>query len=149
MSPSERTFLFPNQHCLSYKVTTRLSILTCLHQRTEKRRRLLQNRTSGVQSGRSVASRCRPESTAPANATLIAQKNECRLLGAAGFQRKSFAEALTYLPQLPRCRHGNAWFFGYFFFFVFFFALGTEITCRSNVAITGLILPTATKFCPL
>jgi len=39
-------------------------------------------------------------------------------------------------------------FFAYFFFFGFFFALGTEITCTSNVAITGLTLPTATQFCP-
>jgi len=30
MSPSERTLFFPNPHCLSYKVTARLSILTCL-----------------------------------------------------------------------------------------------------------------------
>jgi|GEM_PF-2338422 hypothetical protein len=51
--------------------------------------------------------------------------------------------ALTYLLQLPRCRNGNAWFFRYFFFFGFFFAFGTEITCRSNVAIAGLTLPTA------
>ena len=71
-----------------------------------------------------------------------------RFLGAAGFQWKSFAGALTYPLQLPRCRNGNAWFFGYFFFFGFFFAFGTEITRRPNVAITGLTLPTATKFCP-
>ena len=30
MSPSERTFLFPNPHRPSYKVTAQLSILTCL-----------------------------------------------------------------------------------------------------------------------
>jgi hypothetical protein len=30
MSPSERTFLFPNPHCLSYKLIVRLSTLTCL-----------------------------------------------------------------------------------------------------------------------
>ena len=75
-------------------------------------------------------------------------KNIGRFLGAAGFQWKSFAGALTYPVQLPRSRNGNAWFFGYFFFFGFFFAFGTEITHRPNVAITGLTLPTATKFCP-
>jgi hypothetical protein len=30
MSPSERTLLFPNPHCLSYEVIARLSVLTCL-----------------------------------------------------------------------------------------------------------------------
>ena len=30
----------------------------------------------------------------------------------------------------------------------FFFTFGTKITSRSNVAITGLTLPTVTKFCP-
>jgi hypothetical protein len=45
-------------------------------------------------------------------------------------------------------RKGNPWFSDYFgLFFAFFFAFGTEIT-GSNVAITGLTLPTGTKFCP-
>jgi hypothetical protein len=74
---------------------------------------------------------------------------EKQFLGAAGFQWKSFARALTYLLQPPHRRKGNPWFFGYFgLFFVFFFAFATEITCGSNVAIAGLTLPTVTKFCP-
>jgi hypothetical protein len=92
------------------------------------------------------------EGAAPANAVLIAQKHgygEKQYLGAAVFQWKSFAEALTHLLHPSRRRKRNPWFFGYFdFFFGFFFAFGTEITCRSNVAIAGLTLPTATKFCP-
>ena len=70
---------------------------------------------------------------------------EKQFLGAAGFQWNSFARALTYLLQPPRRRKGNPWFFDYF---GLFFAFGTEITCRSNVAIAGLTLPTATKLCP-
>jgi hypothetical protein len=38
--------------------------------------------------------------------------------------------------------------FGYFFGFLFaFFFFGTEITSRSNVAVAGLRLLTAKKFC--
>jgi hypothetical protein len=49
----------------------------------------------------------------------------------------------------PRRRKGNPWFFDYFgLFFAFFFAFGTEITCRSNVAVACLTLPSATKFYP-
>ena len=67
---------------------------------------------------------------------------------AADFQ-SSFRGAPNLLEPSRR-RKGNPWFSGYFFafFFRFFFAFGTEITCRSNVAIAGLTLPTATKFCP-
>jgi hypothetical protein len=58
-------------------------------------------------------------------------------------------ELLAYLLEPSRRRKGNPWFLSYFrFFFSFFFAFGTEITCRSNVAIAGLTLPTATKSCP-
>jgi hypothetical protein len=146
MSPSERTFLFPNQHGLSYKVTTRLSILTCLNQRTKKPRRLLQNLTSGVQSGRSVASRCRQRAPHP-RMRHSSPKKQMQVTRGSRISAEELRGGSNFL--LPRCRHGNAWFFGYFFFFAFFFALGTEITCRCNVTITGLTLPTATKFCPL
>jgi hypothetical protein len=80
------------------------------------------------------------------------KKHRCgekQFLGAAGFQWKSFAGAPTYLLKPLRRRKGNPRFFDYFgLFFGFFLALGTEITCRSNVVIAGLTLPTATKFGP-
>ena len=65
-----------------------------------------------------------------------------------GFQSKSLraASQLTYLNPLVAANSGLfRYFFG--FFFAFFFAFGTEITCRSSVAIAGLTLPTATKLC--
>ena len=63
---------------------------------------------------------------------------------APGFQWESF-EALAYFNFLLQ---GNLWFLDYFdLFFAFFFAFGTEITCRYNVTVIGLTLPT-TKFCP-
>jgi hypothetical protein len=54
---------------------------------------------------------------------------------------------LIYLLEPSRRRKPGL--FGYFFcfFFAFFFALGTEITCTSNVATAGLTLSTATNFC--
>ena len=64
---------------------------------------------------------------------------------APGFQWESFV-ALTYFNFLLQ---GNLWFLDYFdLFFAFFFAFGTEITCRYNVTVVGLTLPTTTKFCP-
>jgi hypothetical protein len=54
--------------------------------------------------------------------------------------------ALAYFDFLLQ---GNLWFLDYFdLFFAFFFAFGTEITCRYNVTVVGLTLPTTTKFCP-
>jgi hypothetical protein len=64
---------------------------------------------------------------------------------APGSQWESF-EALAYINFLLQ---GNLWFLDYFdLFFAFFFAFGTEITCRYNVGVVGLTLPTAAKFCP-
>jgi len=55
-----------------------------------------------VRCGASVAARCKPEGAAPANATLIKQKNMGRFLRATGFQWNSFrgGSELAYLNPL-------------------------------------------------
>jgi len=72
----------------------------------------------------------------------------------SGIVVRSTARALSVIDdlvsgRLKSLRSTRKQLFAYFaFFFGFFFAFGTEITCRSNVAIAGLTLPTAKKFCP-
>ena len=72
-----------------------------------------------VRCGASVAAMCKPEGAAPANATLIAQKNLGRFLRAAGFQWKSSRGGceLTYLNPLVAAKEISSAFVSSLFSF--------------------------------